>query len=314
MGRRLVHTVVLENGQRLLDGDRLHPSRTLRDIADFETQATPFMCLFWRVANRKTARVLHHSPLMNIPGVCMESYAIDILHTWHLGGIPKYNGTVLWNILRSDAYADQYQNRLYEEDRMHLKLLRLRSDLWLHYKEMQQTDPSWHKKASQVWNITLKMLGKEVNPAVKAKASESRHLLDFCVKLVEVHQHHLEADVGRFLLISGKAAQHVNQIIRESPRVMTVADQQRLLDAYLRHCTTFFRAGGLAVPKHHLMIHCIQRISYLGNPRFYSCYHDESLNGVVVKIARSCHRMTFMRSVHNKFRWAGKLGLSTRML
>ena len=41
LGRRLVHTVVLESGQRLLVGDRLHPSRTLRDVADFERQSTP---------------------------------------------------------------------------------------------------------------------------------------------------------------------------------------------------------------------------------------------------------------------------------
>jgi hypothetical protein len=313
LGRRLVHHVVLESGQRLRIGDRLHPSRTLRDVADFERQATPFKCLFWRLDNPKTAKLLHHSPLMNIPGVGMESYAIDILHAWHLGGIPKYNGKVLWAILRSDAYAPLNQGNLYEADRIHLKLLRLRSDLWLHYKSMQRADPTWRKKASQVWNLTIKMLGKEWNPVVNCKASESRHLLDFCVGLVEAHQHHLSAEEGRFLLLSGKAAQQVNQIIRESPRLMTAADQQRLMDAYLRHCSMFFRAGGWAVPKHHLMIHCLQRISYLGNPRFYTCYLDESMNGVVVKIARSCHRMTFMRSVHNKFRWAGKLGLSTHM-
>lgn len=146
LGRRLVHIVVLESGQRLLVGDRLHPSRTLRDVADFERQATPFKCLFWRVTNPKTAKLFHHSPLMNIPGVGMESYAIDILHAWHLGGIPKYNGKVLWAILRSDAYLDPNQGNLYEADRMHLKLLRLRSDLWLHYKSMQRADPTWRQK------------------------------------------------------------------------------------------------------------------------------------------------------------------------
>ena len=316
LGRRMVHHVILESGQRLLLGDRLHPSRTLQDVADFELQATPFTCRFWRVGNPKTARLLHHSPLKDIPGVGMQTYAIDILHTWHLGGIPKYNGKVLWAILRSNAYAGPHEDRLYQDDRMHLKLLRLRSDLWLHYKEMQRLDPEWRKKASQVWNLSIKMLGKEWDPVVRTKASESRHLLDFCVRIAEMHQDHLDQldpNLGKYLLLSGKAAQQVNDIIRDSPRVMSVPDQQRLMDSYLRHCTFFCRAGGSVVPKHHLMIHCIQRISYLGNPRFYSCYHDESLNGVVVEIAKSCHRMTFMRSVHDKFRWAGKLGLSMHM-
>lgn len=202
---------------------------------------------------------------------------------------------------------------LYADDYMHLRLLRLRSDLWIHYREMQREDPSWKKKSSQVWNLTAKMLGKEANPVLKAKASESRHLLDFCVKLVEKHQPFLDHDQGRFLLASGRAALEVNQIIRESPQIMSAEDQGRLLRVYIRHCDMYMRAGGTFVPKHHLMLHCIQRISYLGNPRFYHCYHDESLNGVVVKIAKSCHRMTFMHTVHQKFRWAGKLGLSHHM-
>jgi hypothetical protein len=41
--------------------------------------------LFWRVGNPKVARLLHRSPLMDIPGVGMDTYAVDILHTWHFG-------------------------------------------------------------------------------------------------------------------------------------------------------------------------------------------------------------------------------------
>jgi hypothetical protein len=312
-GRRLLGDVTLSSGVQLLAGDRLHPSRTLRDVGAFEHEPTPFQCRFWRVGNIKTARLLHHSPLMDIPGVGMESYAIDILHTWHLGGIPRFCGRVLWFVLRSDVYGHGLPPYLSAEDSMHLKLLRLRSDLWLHYQQMRAADPEWSKRASQIWNLTLKMLGKETNPCVKAKASESRHLLDFCHSILEKHHNALEPVQAQFFLASARAAVQVNAIIKESPRIMTRADQQRLLDAYLRHCAMLVRAGGTLVPKHHLFIHCIQRISRLGNPRFYTCYKDESLNGVVVKMARSCHRMTFMRSVHNKFRWAGKLGMSTHM-
>lgn len=73
---------------------------------------------------------------MEIPRVGMESYARDILHTWHLGGIPRYNGTALCAVLRSDAYAYGLPQHLHMEDIMHLKILRLRSDLWVNYKEM----------------------------------------------------------------------------------------------------------------------------------------------------------------------------------
>jgi hypothetical protein len=178
---------------------------------------------------------------------------------------------------------------------------------------MQASDPTWRTKASQVWNLTIKMMGKEYNPVLKAKASESRHLLDFAVGLVEQHQAALEPDVARFMLASGRAAMEVNRIIRVSDRLMDSGTQQNLLDAYVRHLEMYIRAGGWLVPKHHLFVHCIQRICYLGNPRFYTCYKDESLNGVVVKIAKSCHKLTFMHTVHQKFRWADKLGLSHHM-
>jgi hypothetical protein len=166
LGRTLRRHVVLSSGARLLPGDRLHPSRSLRDVADFERMRPfrPFTCVFWRVANPKTARLLHRSPLMDIPGVGMHSYAIDILHTWHLGGIPRYCGRVLWLILRSDAYGADLPMWLAAEDQLHLKLLRLRSALWVHYTRMQAADPEWSKRASQVWILTLKMLGKELNP------------------------------------------------------------------------------------------------------------------------------------------------------
>jgi hypothetical protein len=300
----------------LLPGDRLHPSRSLRDVGDFELRPVPpggFDCVFWRVNDYNTARLLHKSPLMDIPGVGMETYAIDVLHTWHLGGISRYVATTLWFVLRSDAFGGDLPVWLSTEDRMHLVLLRLRSALWVHYKAMVRNDPTWSSKASQVWNLTIKMLGKETNPVLRAKASETRHLLEFCVGLLERHQASMEPVRCQFLLAGGRAAMEVNRIMADCGRIMSRVDQQRLLDAYLKHCAMHIRAGGTLVPKHHLFIHCIQRITYLGNPRFYSCYIDESLNGVVVKIARSCHRLTFMHSVHNKFRWAGQLGLSTHM-
>jgi hypothetical protein len=33
-------------------------------------------------------------------------------------------------------------------------------------------------------------------------------------------------------------------------------------------------------PKHHIMFHCLQRATFLGGPRHYHTYRDESLNGL----------------------------------
>ena len=158
-----------------------------------------------------------------------------------------------------------------------------------------------------MWNITLKMLGKEEAPNLSAKANEAKNLLEFAILLLERHIAKLDPLMGNLLLESGRAALKVNQIISESPRNMTANQRQQLMDAYLKHMSLFERAGGNIIPKHHLLIHCFQRTSVLGNPKFYHTYKDESLNGVIVKIARSSHRLTFYETVHKKFNVLRKL-------
>ena len=44
----------------------------------------------------------------------------------------------------------------------------------------------------------------------------------------------------------------------------------------------------------------IQRALHRGNPRLYSTYRDESLNGIIAKIARSAHRRTWSNVIHFK--------------
>jgi len=44
-----------------------------------------------------------------------------------------------------------------------------------------------------------------------------------------------------------------------------------------------------------------QRSRHQGNPRFYATFLDESLNGNIAKIARSCHRRTWLKRVFVKF-------------
>ena len=38
-----------------------------------------------------------------------------------------------------------------------------------------------------------------------------------------------------------------------------------------------------------------------GNPRFYMTYLDESLNKIFIRIAKTCHRSTFERTLFGKY-------------
>ena len=166
------------------------------------------------------------------------------------------------------------------------------------------------RACSEVWNLTLKMLGKRSNPELKAKAAETRGLLDFAVELLEKHAAKFRDRPGpknpktlhECLLASGKAAQKVEDIIRRGDREMKRETQRELLFHYMRHVNFYSRAGGQLTPKHHLMVHMIQRIGRRGNPRFYATYRDESLNGIIGNIAKYAHRLTFCQTIH--FRYA----------
>ena len=163
---------------------------------------------------------------------------------------------------------------------------------------------NWY--SPQVWDISLKMLGKRTRPEMKTKAAETVGLLKFAVTLLEKYGLFLGVD-GAALLESGRAAMLFNDIVKSSGRCLDLPTRQRLLTAVLRHSNLFLRAGGVLTPKHHLMLHCVQRTGLKGNPRFYHTYRDESLNGRVARIARTSHRLTFCDTVHRKFRILSRL-------
>ena len=60
------------------------------------------------------------------------------------------------------------------------------------------------------------------------------------------------------------------------------------------------RAGLALLPKCHMMYHMIQRAVRKGNPRMYSTYIDESLNGVIARVCRSVHRRGWALEVYRK--------------
>eukprot|EP00973_Karenia_brevis_P079209 10990891-Karenia_brevis.AAC.1 len=196
---------------------------------------------------------------------------------------------------------------LQKGDSDRLGLLVLRSEMLAWYKDRHNEDEIWNEKGSEVpspiWNLTLNMLGDESDPCLACKGAEAHGLLGFGIFLLEKFMNkfrgrsamiHFEAQL---LLESGKAAQKLDDMFEALPPDVSLENAQKMLGLFLRHVTLFQRAGGFLVPKHHLMIHAVQKISRLGNPRFTSCYHDESLNGVLAKISRSTHKWTWAEAL-----------------
>lgn len=95
-------------------------------------------------------------------------------------------------------------------------------------------------------------------------------MLLFVVLLLRRHMVHFEgtsADAhlaARFLLAAGEALLEFERLTHANGRNCSRDVQQQMFDALMRHLSLFTRAGGALRPKHHLMIHCVQRMGLLG--------------------------------------------------
>ena len=145
LGRGLIHDIPALG---LLANDRLEPCLELNDIATFEVQTPPFVCRFWRMDLRHD-RLLHATPIFeNIPGLSVKSIAIDLLHTWHLGGMADYIAFVFWFLIKSRVYTSIAH--LSKDDDYKVALLKLKAEMWAYYKQRDKDDFDFRTKGSRV--------------------------------------------------------------------------------------------------------------------------------------------------------------------
>ena len=131
-------------------GDRLEPTESLRDVADFSTAQPPFRALFWR--SNDGSRVLHRSPLFFIPGITTLTHGTDSLHIWALGPVPAFIAFVLWWLVSILGLFAADVVGLAPEDNVRLALMAIKRRLWAHYKLSRKTDPRWRRKGAEIWN------------------------------------------------------------------------------------------------------------------------------------------------------------------
>eukprot|EP00439_Symbiodinium_sp_Y106_P030035 s4351_g3.t1 len=85
------------------------------------------------------------------------------------------------------------------------------------------------------------------------------------------------------LTACAEAARAMDEVLELEFRQFIRNQCENLLQLYLRFLTLYLKAGGVWRPKCHLLVHMIQRALHRGNPRLYSTYRDESLNGIIAK-------------------------------
>ena len=127
-------------------GARLEPSAALQDVGKFEVTSCPFRCTFYIAG--KHGRALHISPFMQIPGMSLETWGIDILHTWHFGPMSSFICYVLKHLLQSPIWKPTIPG-LDKEESDKLSLLALKAEMWTYYKLRRQQDARWREKGSE---------------------------------------------------------------------------------------------------------------------------------------------------------------------
>ena len=124
---------------------RLIPTRTLRDVGDFELISPPFSTSWW--VGPLDGRLLHDCPLMDVTGVGLEMWSLDIMHGWHLGALQPLVSIAIHFCLESDLWAPRSPD--YDAaDRKRISLLAIKAELFGFYK-LQRLDPEWVGKGSE---------------------------------------------------------------------------------------------------------------------------------------------------------------------
>jgi hypothetical protein len=83
-----------------------------------------------------------------IPGVTSDVLGIDLLHSWHLGGVSEFVGEALWFTLPSGVYTRGFTGAA--ADAQQIDLLKLKADLWSYYQRRSQSDPDFKSTGSRI--------------------------------------------------------------------------------------------------------------------------------------------------------------------
>jgi hypothetical protein len=229
---------------------------------------------------------------------------VDKLHTLHLGPAQSWVCSALWQLILADAWETGATG-----DALHmLSVQRIKSELWSWYKDVRRERPDCD--VTQVQDFTLNMLGgKPSTQGLHTKGAETKGLVPFVVMLVDRFKGRLGVIEGDALHGAGVALQAYFDLLESSPRNVPPHNLQRMFDMVKRHIVLSLRAGIPMKPKHHLLLHLVERTAVHGNPGFYSTFADEGINRVLKRIGEGAHRSVWEARVFAHF---GKL--ESRML
>jgi hypothetical protein len=315
---RTIFTNVTVAGVNLLCGDRITPCLGLPLVTALDSAPLPLDIVLWRAtvvpgqSGMISDPVINRCPLFSSTlGTCPDrTLAIDTLHTLNYGPIMRWCSATVWRIilLRCDSVAESTQ-----EGRINLSVRQMRARLLIWYD--QNKTPAERR----LGELTASMLGSPMgcgtgadsmpHPGctMKSKAAETHLLAEFALDMLrETPDLSLQED----LVHAGESVLTWSAVSRRSPMILTDPQRKQFVDLMKKHLLNCERANISMVPKHHFFAHASLRLRWMGNPRCYSTFLDESLNMLLRNVMASAHRAHQSWRTLQGFYLIGRLGLS----
>jgi hypothetical protein len=104
------------------------------------------------------------------------------------------------------------------------------------------------------------------------------------------------------LLQAGRALEDMNNTWRNAPMRMSATQQAKSWHAYQTFIHATESEPECELPKRHMLVHLLQRMPDLGNPRFYANWTDETLNKHLKNACRMVSQINFERSLYCRMR------------
>ena len=290
------------------------------------------------------ARLVHDCPLLQLSGVGLEMWSLDIMHSWHLGPLQLLVSLAFNFCLDSGLWAPT-STGLDAAEKRKLSLFAIKAELFQFYRD-QKKDPSWVGKifrsflvystatmfpnvlkhhvaqTSQYTSLDLpcftafvlrsgtwpsRCSGQPIVPASMRRQQNLTAWLSSCGTCWRKASHLLRKSCpmrklgeGNFFWKLQRQPKNWINFFLARIELYPVHKVKRLWGLILGFLSFFSKAEGPLTSKCHFMFHLIQRSLYKGNPKKYSTYRDESFNGLIARIARSCHRRTWANVIHWK--------------
>ena len=256
--------------------DRLEPSEHLRNIGNFRTiEGFPKKVIFWRKSLDTISR--RRNPIWNLQtGVTpARSLTSDLLHAMNLGVIKGFNGITLWVLLKAEVWGTGQSH----DESLNNQVAIISNQIKAWYKYYHLDHPK--ENLTRIGKFTTGRIGTRANPKCDSKAAEAWGIFKYLLQSLEINKDNskIAAGLAYKLLTAGRALEKCNSIWYSTERTqLTTEEMKTAWDEYTLFLTITKDMEALNIPKKHVIVHVLQRMKDLGNPRKYANWLDESLN------------------------------------